>query len=198
MPICMVIASCAAHPAALEIYLDIKLYYVNIHVVKVRRSRETEERMTQRRTDQAAIHTWLVLMKAHRTLTRHATRSIEALDMCLSDFAILEALLHKGPQSVRELGRRIDLTSGSMTAAIDRLETRQLVARADHATDRRAWVIHLTPAGKALITRVFAGHQDAMEKAMSGLSQSGARDAHRSVETARHDCRGTTRHRKKE
>src|SRR5262249_49305664 len=127
--------------------------------------------MTHRRTDQAAIHTWLVLMKAHRTLTRHATRSIEALDMCLSDFAILEALLQRGPQSVRELGRRIDLTSGSMTAAIDRLEARRLVARADHATDRRAWVIHLTPAGKTLITKVFAGPQDAMEKAMSGLSK---------------------------
>jgi MarR family 2-MHQ and catechol resistance regulon transcriptional repressor len=127
--------------------------------------------MTPRRTDVPAIHTWLVLMKAYRTLMRHATRSIEALEMCLSDFAILEALLHKGPQSVRELGRRIDLTSGSMTTAIDRLETRHLVARTDHATDRRAWVIHLTPEGKALITKVFAGHQDAMEKAMRGLSK---------------------------
>ena len=109
-------------------------------------------------------------MKAHRTLTRHATRSIEALDMCLSDFAILEALLHKGPQPVRELARRIDLTSGSMTTAIDRLETRRLVTRADHATDRRAWVIHLTPKGDALITK-FAGHEDAMELAMRGLSK---------------------------
>src|SRR5262245_39354117 len=127
--------------------------------------------MTRQKTDQSATHTWLVLMKAHRTLMRHATRSIEALDMCLSDFAILEALLHKGPQSVSELARRIDLTSGSMTAAIDRLETRQLLALADHATDRRAWVIHLTPEGKALITKVFAGHQDAMEKSMSGLSR---------------------------
>jgi MarR family 2-MHQ and catechol resistance regulon transcriptional repressor len=160
-----------ARQAAFEIYLDIKLYYVNILLVKVRPSMGDLERMTQRRTDQSAIHTWLVLMKAHRTLTRHATRSIEALDLCLSDFAILEALLHKGPQSVRELGRRIDLTSGSMTAAIDRLETRHLVTRADHATDRRAWVIHLTPAGRALITKVFAGHQVAMEIAMSGLSR---------------------------
>ena len=84
----------------------------------------------------------------HSDAPRH--RSIDALEMCLSDFAILEALLHKGPQSVRELGRRIDLTSGSMTTAIDRLETRRLVTRADHATDRRAWVIHLTPAGRAL------------------------------------------------
>ena len=91
--------------------------------------------------------------------------------MCLSDFAILEALLHKGAQPVRELARRIDLTSGSMTTAIDRLETRQLVTRADHATDRRAWVIHLTPKGEALIAKVFAGHQEAMERAMRGLSK---------------------------
>ena len=124
-----------------------------------------------RTTDKSSIHTWLVLMKAHRTLTRHAQRSIEALNMCLSDFAILEALLHKGPQSVKELGSRIELTSGSMTTAIDRLEARRLVTRADHATDRRAWVIHLTPEGKTLISKVFAGHEDAMERAMRGLTK---------------------------
>ena len=124
-----------------------------------------------RRAETSAIHTWLVLMKAHRTLARHATRSIEAADMCFSDFAILEALLHKGPQAVSELGRRIDLTSGSMTTAVDRLERRQLVKRADHATDRRTWVVHLTPEGEALIRKVFARHEDAMERAMRGLSK---------------------------
>ena len=127
--------------------------------------------MTRRAPDKSGIHTWLVLMKAHRTLTRHATRSIQALDMCLSDFAILEALLHKGPQPVSELGRRIDLTSGSMTTAIDWLEARRLVARADHPTDRRTWVIHLTPEGEALIAKVFATHEAAMDRAMTGLSR---------------------------
>jgi MarR family 2-MHQ and catechol resistance regulon transcriptional repressor len=125
-----------------------------------------------RAVDKSGIHTWLVLMKAHRSLKRHAERSIEALDMCLSDFAILEALLHKGPQSVRDLGQRIDLTSGSMTTAIDRLETRGLVSRVDHATDRRTWVIHLTAEGRALISKVFAGHEQAMDRAMRGLSKS--------------------------
>ena len=124
-----------------------------------------------RRADEACIHTWLVLMKAHRALKRHAERSIEALEMCLSDFAILEALLHKGPQSVRELGRRIDLTSGAMTTAIDRLEARRLVTRADHPTDRRTWVIHLTPEGRTLIAKVFAGHEQAMDRAMRSLSK---------------------------
>jgi len=127
--------------------------------------------MRQENTDRSGIHTWLVLMKAHRTLARHAVHSIEAVDMGLSDFAILEALLHKGPQAVNELGRRIDLTSGSMTTAIDRLERRRLIRRTDHATDRRAWVIQLTLEGKALITKVFARHADAMERAMRGLSR---------------------------
>ena len=124
-----------------------------------------------RPAERPGIHTWLVLMKAYGTLRRHAERSIEALDMCLSDFAILEALLHKGPQSVRELGRRIDLTSGSMTTAIDRLEARRLVTRTDHASDRRAWVIQLTPAGRTLIAKVFTGHEQAMDRAMRGLSK---------------------------
>jgi MarR family 2-MHQ and catechol resistance regulon transcriptional repressor len=109
-------------------------------------------------------------MKAHRSMARLAARSIVTLDMCISDFAVLEVLLHKGPQSVGEIGRRVDLTSGSITTAIDRLEERSLVARAAHASDRRARVVHLTPGGKARITRVFAMHKEAMDRAARGLS----------------------------
>jgi MarR family 2-MHQ and catechol resistance regulon transcriptional repressor len=122
--------------------------------------------------DTSGVHVWLVLMKAHRSLVRQAERSIVSLDMCISDFGVLEVLLHKGPQSVSEIGRRIHLTSGSITTAIDRLETRGLVARAAHATDRRGCVVHLTPRGKTRITAVFASHKDAMDRAAGGLSKS--------------------------
>ena len=121
--------------------------------------------------DSSGVHVWLVLMKAHRSLVRHAERSIVTLDMCISDFGVLEVVLHKGPQSVSEIGRRVDLTSGSITTAIDRLETRGLVARAAHASDRRARVVHLTRDGRARITRVFASHKDAMDRAADGLSK---------------------------
>ena len=127
--------------------------------------------MSRPSADTAGVHVWLVLMKAHRSLVRHAERSIVALDMCISDFGVLEVLLHKGPQSVGEIGRRVDLTSGSITTAIDRLEKRGLVARAAHARDRRARVVDLTPDGKALITRVFATHKQAMDRAAHGLSK---------------------------
>src|SRR5438309_8232403 len=127
-------------------------------------------RMRARSADSSGVHVWLVLMKAHRSLVRHAERSIVALDMCISDFGVLEVLLHKGPQSVSEIGRRVDLTSGSITTAIDRLEQRGLVARAAHASDRRARVVHLTPTGKTRITPVFATHKEAMDGSAPGLS----------------------------
>src|SRR5713226_8612931 len=127
--------------------------------------------MRERSADSSGVHVWLVLMKAHRSMARLAAWSIASLDMCSSDFAVLEVLLHKGPQSVGEIGRRVDLTSGSITTAIDRLEKRGLVARAAHASDRRARVVHLTPDGKARITQVFATHEEAMDRAARGLSK---------------------------
>jgi MarR family transcriptional regulator, 2-MHQ and catechol-resistance regulon repressor len=135
----------------------------------VRRSKKTATR--EGSADGSGVHVWLVLMKAHRSLVRHAEQSIVSLDMCISDFAVLEVLLHKGPQSVGEIGRRVDLTSGSITTAIDRLEKRGFVARAAHASDRRARVVHLTPEGTARITQVFATHKQAMDHATRGLSK---------------------------
>src|SRR6266699_6438263 len=102
----------------------------------------------KRTADGSGTHLWLVLMKAHRTLARLATRSIESSEVGLSDFAVLEMLLHKGPQPVNEIGRRVELTSGAITTAVDRLESRGLVTREAHPSDRRARIVRLTPPGK--------------------------------------------------
>jgi MarR family transcriptional regulator, 2-MHQ and catechol-resistance regulon repressor len=121
--------------------------------------------------DISGTHLWLVMMKAHRTLERLADRSIESLDVCLSDFAVMEMLLHKGPQPVNEIGRRVELTSGAITTAVDRLESRGIVTREAHESDRRARIVRLTPRGKEQAAKVFAGHKTAMDLAASGLSK---------------------------
>ncbi len=68
-------------------------------------------------TDTSGVHLWLVLWKATRSLEAHAHRNIQGFGMGQSDFGVLEALLHRGPLSVKELGAKVLLTSGSMTAA---------------------------------------------------------------------------------
>src|SRR5438552_3035794 len=102
----------------------------------------------------SGTHLWLVMMKAHRTLERLATRSIESSEVGLSDFAVIEMLLHKGPQPVNEIGRRVELTSGAITVAVDRLESRGLVAREAHPSDRRARIVRLTTAGEGRAAKI--------------------------------------------
>lgn len=119
--------------------------------------------------DVSGTRVWLILMKAHRALARTAARNTDALG--LSDFATLELLLHKGPQPVNEIGRRIELTSGAITTAVDRLESRALVARKADPSDRRARVVQLTAKGKAVIERAFAHHKAAMDQAAEALTK---------------------------
>src|SRR4051794_10584696 len=126
---------------------------------------------TGKSADDSGTHLWLVLMKAHRTLQRLATRSIEASNIGLSDFALMEMLLHKGPQPVNEIGRRIELTSGAITTAVDRLESRGLVTREAHPNDRRARVVRLTSRGEEQAAEAFAGHKVAMDLAAAALSK---------------------------
>src|SRR5467141_3332358 len=140
--------------------------------------------------DVSGTHLWLVLMKAHRTLGRLATQSIESLEVCLSDFGVMELLLHKGPQPVNEIGRRIALTSGAITTAVDRLEARGLVMREAHESDRRTRMVRLTARGKEQAGSVFAGqggHGLSSERALEDR----ARHAHRAAQEARHFRRGT-------
>jgi MarR family transcriptional regulator, 2-MHQ and catechol-resistance regulon repressor len=115
----------------------------------------------------SGVHVFLVLWKAARAVETYAQNSVSQLEMCGSDFAVLEALLHKGPLPVNEIGKKVLLTSGSITVAVDRLQMRGLVERRAHGTDRRARIVHLTAAGRKLIIRVYAKHAADMERLAS-------------------------------
>jgi len=118
----------------------------------------------------SGVHVWLVLWKAAQAVEAYAKRSIADSELCGSDFAVLEALLHKGALPVNEIGRKVLLTSGSITVAVDRLQGKGLVERRAHADDRRARIVHLTREGRKLITRVYAEHAADMERLASELS----------------------------
>ena len=117
------------------------------------------------------MHVWLVLMKAVQALMPHAADSIEQTQLGDSDFRVLEVLLHKGPLPVNTVGPKVWLTPGSISVAVDRLVKKGLVARKEHADDRRVRRVELTAKGRALITRGFREHAAAMETAVSVLSK---------------------------
>lgn len=113
---------------------------------------------------------WLVLMRCHRALSKIAERSIQETGLGLTDFAALEALLHKGPQTITEIQSRVLLASGSMTAAVDRLEKRGLLRRTSAPGDRRVKVLKLTPEGKRIAETAYGRHATELESAMTVLN----------------------------
>ena len=120
--------------------------------------------------NQKPEHVWLVMMKAMRALTRYAAAGIEETGLGLSDFGVLEVLLHKGPLPVNTIGPIVDLTPGSISIAVDRLFAKGLVSRAESAEDRRVRIVALTPSGKDLIASAFRMHSRQMKRVFSELS----------------------------
>ena len=119
---------------------------------------------------QEPVHVWLVMMKAMRALSRYAAADIEETGLGLTDFGILEVLLHKGPLPVNTIGPIVDLTPGSISIAIDRLFAKGLVSRVESPEDRRVRIVALTPRGKDLIVPAFRKHSGGIKRLFSELS----------------------------
>ena len=125
-----------------------------------------------------APRVWLVLAKCHRALSQIAEGSIQEAGLCLTDFAALESLLHKGPLTITEIQGKVLLASGSMTAAVDRLEKKGLIIRRPAPSDRRAKVLELTSEGRRVVETAFRRHAAELESAMAVLNPSEKRQLH--------------------
>jgi MarR family transcriptional regulator, 2-MHQ and catechol-resistance regulon repressor len=127
-------------------------------------------RFLMAQSNQEPEHVWLVMMKAMRALTRYAAAGIQETGLGLSDFAVLEVLLHKGPLPVNTIGPIVDLTPGSISVAVDRLFAKGLVSRVESGEDRRVRIVALTSRGRDLIASAFRKHAGQMRKVFSELS----------------------------
>lgn len=118
----------------------------------------------------SADRLWLVMMKAHRSIAAYVEARLTGLGIGMSDFMMLEVLLHKGPMTISAIGEKVLLTSASMTAAIDRLEQRQLVARKNCNRDRRVRYVELTATGEKFIRGIYAKHERDLDFLVEELS----------------------------
>lgn len=126
---------------------------------------------------QLPLKLWVVLSRAQMAVASHAEADMARHGLSPGEFAILEALYHKGPLLLGEVQRKILVSSGGVTYLVDRLEKQGLVERRDCPGDRRARYAALTPAGESFIGQIFPAHAAAIEKALAGLSPEEKRTA---------------------
>jgi MarR family 2-MHQ and catechol resistance regulon transcriptional repressor len=118
-----------------------------------------------------ALATYVKLLRASRAIVGRIEKRLARHGLTATQLGVLEAVLHRGPLTHRELGRKLLTSAGNMTDVVDKLETRGLVRRARGAGDRRLVHVELTAEGRALIEDLFPRHAADIAEAMSGLGR---------------------------
>ena len=105
-----------------------------------------------------ALSAFINLMRAADSVAARSHKHLSGKDLTLSQFGVLEALLHCGPMTQGELAGKLLRSCGSVTSVVDILERRGLVDRERSEEDRRLVRAKLTAEGYRLIKGIFPEH----------------------------------------
>lgn len=122
-------------------------------------------------TTYRALNTYTKLVRAAESVTNRVHRVLAEPALTVSQFGVLEALLHKGPLCQKDIAAKILKSTGNITLVVDNLEKHGLVRRVRDMADRRFFTIHLTETGEALAAKVFADVETAIVGEMKSLTE---------------------------
>ena len=114
-----------------------------------------------------------LLISLSRTTQAVHRRSAEIFmkgGLTTSQFAVLEALYHKGSMTINEIIESILSSPGNMTVVINNLEKEQLITRCVNPDDKRSSLITITDTGKEKIEEIFPDHLKDLEICFKVLS----------------------------
>lgn len=117
-----------------------------------------------------ALGVYVKLLRAGRTVLARVEPRLTAAGLTVTQFGVLEAILHKGPLTQRELMRKVLTSPGNLTDVIDKLEARDLVRRERSLADRRVVMVDLTPQGRSVIAALFPRHAADIIRAIGVLT----------------------------
>jgi DNA-binding MarR family transcriptional regulator len=101
--------------------------------------------------------------------TRHFAERMETIGLTPRMWGALNVLDAEGAVSQQQLGAAIGMDPSSMVGTIDELESRGLVQRRPHPSDRRAHALHLTDAGRDTLVRGRGVAHAAQEELLAPL-----------------------------
>jgi DNA-binding MarR family transcriptional regulator len=113
------------------------------------------------------------ILQLGQVLEARANTALKAVGIAYTDFDVLATLRRSGPPwrlTPTALRRSVLLSSGAMTACLNRLEAQGLITREPAADDRRVLAAVLTEPGRALADRAATLRFAEAQQAVSGLT----------------------------
>jgi len=130
--------------------------------------------------DHGALKLWLRLLATTTQIESEIrTRLRERFGISLARFDYLAQLYrYQGGMKMRDLSRCLMVTGGNVTGLTDDLAKDGLVARESSPSDRRAWIVRLTPKGKRQFETMAQEHESWILELFSGLDDRTIRQLH--------------------
>lgn len=118
------------------------------------------------------LRLWLRLLACSQLIEKRVRAQLrERFDTTLPRFDLM-AQLERHPEGLKmkELSQRLMVTGGNVTGITDQLVAEGLVERVGVEGDRRAFLVRLTPDGRAAFERMAVEHEQWIVQAFEGLS----------------------------
>lgn len=119
---------------------------------------------------QPAIDAYVILRRTADAVSRYIENELNGWGVTAAQYGVLLHLMRGEPLSLTDLSGLVFRSNSTLTALIDRMERDDLVARADHANDRRIKTVTLTSKGTELLLKIRTHHRPFLADMMSCLS----------------------------
>jgi DNA-binding MarR family transcriptional regulator len=121
--------------------------------------------------DHAALKLWLRMLASTTQIEAEIRRRLrERFDISLARFDYMAQLhRYKDGMKMRELSRLLMVTGGNVTGLTDDLEQEGIVVRESSPSDRRAWIVRLTPKGRRTFEAMAQEHEGWILELFAGL-----------------------------
>lgn len=121
---------------------------------------------------------WIVLRRAYQAITECLENGVTARGMPVSEFIVLEVLLHSGPLTLAEISRKTRLAAASTKTTVARLQKQGLI------TAR----FELTEQGRSAIEWLYAEHVQDIGRVFQVLSDEQRFDLYQSLREVGHQA----------
>lgn len=95
-------------------------------------------------------HLCFSIYTTSRAIQRMYSPLLDDLNLTYPQYLTLVALWENGPQTVSQLGNKLDLDSGTLTPMLKRMEKANLIVRHRDVMDERVVLVELTAKGKRM------------------------------------------------
>ncbi len=122
---------------------------------------KVRERNAMRPASKQRLRLWLRLLRSARAIETQVRERLRIeFSITLPQFDVMAALVRtENGMTMTELSRHLMVSNGNVTGIIDRLVTEKLVLRQAPASDRRSFIVRLTPKGEALFALAAKAHE---------------------------------------